>query len=899
MARSLTSEDASGMSNLDVLTSLRSDADVGLSSDEARRRLDVFGHNELQVEEDDPLWKKYLEQFKEPLIGMLLVSAAISLLMGQYDDAISITVAIIIVVTVAFVQEYRSEKSLHELNKLVPHRCHVLRDGKVNDTMAVTLVPGDIVVFTVGDRVPGDVRLLESIELELDESSLTGETHTRSKHTAAITDGGNRQLADRKNMAFMGTLVRNGRGKGVVTATGHKTEFGLVFHIMKDVEEQRTPLQKNMDELGKKLSLFSFCIIGVIMIIGLIQRKDMMQMFTISVSLAVAAIPEGLPIVVTVTLALGVMRMAKRNAIVKRLPAVEALGSANVICSDKTGTLTENKMTVTDLYVPYLRQVAKVTGTGYSTTNGRVLVDGVAVDTTQPLFSRLLMVANLCNNAQLRGEEVLGSPTEGALLVAAAKLGFSDLRDKFERTAEMPFSSDTKYMAVRCNNRQGREWYFVKGASQVVLDMASTYFVPDKDPARLDGTHLKDIHERAAEMASRGLRVLAFAQGERLDNMTFVGLAGVMDPPRPGVKESIEALQRSCVKVAMITGDMKETAESIASSLGFFTDQDLSLSGGEIQTMTPTELANIINRVTVFYRTSPHHKMAIVKALQSDGHIVAMTGDGVNDAPALKLADIGVAMGQTGTDVAKEAADMILVDDNFVTIMAAIEEGKGIAYNIRNFLRFQLSTSVAALALITISTLMGTPSPLNAMQILWINILMDGPPAQSLGVEPVSRDIMSKPPRRAKDPIITTRLIINVIVAASIIVSGTLMVFWRERWDNVVTSRDTTMTFTTFVFFDMFNALSCRSQDKSIFEIGLFTNTMFLWAVGGSLLGQLCVIYFPPLQRVFQTEALSFMDLVFIIILTSSIFIVDEIRKFMNGKQAYPIRIRKISGLPV
>lgn len=850
----------------------------------------MYGLNELEVKEDDPLWKKYLEQFKEPLILLLLGSAVISVLVGQYDDAISITIAIIIVVTVAFVQEYRSEQSLQALNKLVPHRCHCTRDGDLQDCLASDLVPGDIVSFGIGDRIPADVRIIEAIDLKIEEASLTGEPKASKKHTDAITDGTNSQLAERRNMAFMGTLVRSGHGKGIVTGTGENTEFGVIFHMMKEVEDSRTPLQQDMDELGKKLSMFSFGIIGVILLIGVLQGRNLVKMFAISVSLAVAAIPEGLPIVVTVTLALGVMRMAKRNAIVKKLPAVEALGSATVICSDKTGTLTENKMTVRALYAHHLGLVAQVAGIGY-TVDGAITINNAVLNAkSYPAITRLLEIGNICNNAHIRDDQVLGQPTEGSLLIAASKLGLPDLREHVKRIQEIPFSSETKWMGVQVilnpSGASQTEIYMIKGSLSAVLERSSTYYGNDGKNYTLTKDDEASITRVATQMAEQGLRVLAFAEGAQVTGMSFVGLAGVVDMPRAGVHESIEELMRAKVTVAMITGDMQQTAEAIGRQLGLFDPKThRALSGTEIDDMSQHELENVISSVRIFYRTSPKHKMKIVKAYQNRGEVVAMTGDGVNDAPALKLAQIGVAMGKSGTDVAKEAADMILVDDNFSTIMSAIEEGKAIAYNIRNFLRFQLSTSVAALALITISTIVGFENPLNAMQILWINILMDGPPAQSLGVEPVDRDVMKNPPRSRNDPIITRALIQNVIVSASIIVLGTLFVFWREAsTDYIITARDTTMTFTTFVCFDMFNALSCRSQEKSILEIGFATNTMFLWAVGGSLFGQLCVIYFPPLQAVFQTEALSLGDLVFIVCLTSSVFIVDEIRKFRRNR---------------
>nr|XP_060496882.1 calcium-transporting ATPase type 2C member 1 [Panthera onca] len=727
----LTSKKASELPVSEVASILQADLQNGLNKCEVSHRRAFHGWNEFDISEDEPLWKKYISQFKNPLIMLLLASAVISVLMHQFDDAVSITVAILIVVTVAFVQEYRSEKSLEELSKLMPPECHCVREGKLEHTLARDLVPGDTVYLSVGDRVPADLRLFEAVDLSIDESSLTGETTPCSKVTAPQPAATNGDLASRSNIAFMGTLVRCGKAKGIVIGTGENSEFGEVFKMMQAEEAPKTPLQKSMDLLGKQLSFYSFGIIGIIMLVGWLLGKDILEMFTISVSLAVAAIPEGLPIVVTVTLALGVMRMVKKRAIVKKLPIVETLGCCNVICSDKTGTLTKNEMTVTHIFTSDGLH-AEVTGVGYNPF-GEVIVDGDVVHGFyNPAVSRIVEAGCVCNDAVIRNNTLMGKPTEGFTL---------------------------------------------------------------------------------------------------------------------------------------------------ASRLGLYSKTSQSVSGEEIDAMDVQQLSQIVPKVAVFYRASPRHKMKIIKSLQKNGSVVAMTGDGVNDAVALKAADIGVAMGQTGTDVCKEAADMILVDDDFQTIMSAIEEGKGIYNNIKNFVRFQLSTSIAALTLISLATLMNFPNPLNAMQILWINIIMDGPPAQSLGVEPVDKDVIRKPPRNWKDSILTKNLILKILVSSIIIVCGTLFVFWRELRDNVITPRDTTMTFTCFVFFDMFNALSSRSQTKSVFEIGLCSNKMFCYAVLGSIMGQLLVIYFPPLQKVFQTESLSILDLLFLLGLTSSVCIVAEIIK--------------------
>ncbi|XP_011311174.1 calcium-transporting ATPase type 2C member 1 isoform X3 [Fopius arisanus] len=874
----LSTGEAASLGAEEVAARLHVDTRNGLWWQEAEQRRQLVGYNELTVKEEDPTWKKYIEQFKNPLILLLLGSAFVSVCMKQFDDAVSITVAIIIVVTVAFVQEYRSEKSLEELNKLVPPTCHCLREGRVETFLARNLVPGDVVLLNIGDRVPADIRIYEAIDLAIDESSFTGETEPSRKSTSPLLKSNGH--TSKKNIAFMGTLVRCGNGKGIVINTGEKSEFGEVFTMMMAEEAPKTPLQRSMDILGAQLSSYSFCIIAFIMMLGWIQKKAFLEMLTISVSLAVAAIPEGLPIVVTVTLALGVMRMAKRKAIVKKLPTVETLGCVNVICSDKTGTITKNEMTATIIVTPE-GYVADVSGTGYN-DRGKVKIRKCDNSETAKLaITNVLEVGCICNNAVIQNDTLLGQPTEGAIVAAAMKFGMYGTAEKYLRLQEYPFSSDQKMMAVKCISKYSedkQEIYFVKGALEKILPQCTKYSIN----GQLYPLNQKKDHEllaEAYEIGQQGLRVIGLARGTSLQDLVYVGLIGICDPPREGVREAITILTNSGVKVKMVTGDAKETAGAIASVIGLDTLHMKLMSGDEIEAISESELEQVIDNVSVFYRVTPRHKLAIVKALQRNGNIVGMTGDGVNDGVALKKADIGIAMGKNGTDVCKEAADMILVDDDFQTIIAAIEEGKGIFYNIRNFVRFQLSTSIAALALIALATLMSIPNPLNAMQILWINIIMDGPPAQSLGVEPVDKDVLKQKPRDTKEPMITKSLIINVLLSAVIIILGTLWVFNREMSSMGITARDTTMTFTCFVFFDMFNALSCRSQTKSIFTIGFLSNKMFLVAVTLSVIGQMLVIYFPPLQSVFQTEALTAKDIIFLVGLTSSVFIISEIKK--------------------
>nr|XP_031536785.1 calcium-transporting ATPase type 2C member 2 [Vicugna pacos] len=819
-------------------------------------------------------------QFKNPLILLLLASALVSVLTKEYEDAVSIALAVLIVVTVAFIQEYRSEKSLEELTKLVPPECNCIREGKLQHLLARDLVPGDIVSLSIGDRIPADIRLTEVTDLLVDESSFTGEAEPSSKTDTPLTGEGD--LTTLSNIVFMGTLVQCGKGKGVVIGTGERSQFGEVFKMMQAEETPKTPLQKSMDRLGKQLTLFSFGIIGLIMFTGWLQGKQLLSMFTIGVSLAVAAIPEGLPIVVTVTLVLGVLRMARKRVIVKKLPIVETLGCCNVICSDKTGTLTANEMTVTQL-VTSDGLHAEVSGVGYNGKGTVCLLPSKEVikEFSNVSVGKLVEAGCVANNAVIRKNAVMGQPTEGALIALAMKMDLSDIKDSYVRKKEIPFSSEQKWMVVQCSpkSEEQEDIYFMKGAFEEVIRYCTTYN-NGGIPLPLTPQQRSFCQQEEKRMGSLGLRVLALASGPEMGRLTFLGLIGIIDPPRAGVKEAVQVLSASGMSVKMITGDALETALAIGRSIGLCNGKLNAMSGEEVESAEQGELAERVRKVSVFFRTSPKHKLKIIKALQESGAIVAMTGDGVNDAVALKSADIGISMGQMGTDVSKEAANMILVDDDFSAIMNAVEEGKGIFHNIKNFIRFQLSTSISALSLITLSTVCNLPSPLNAMQILWINIIMDGPPAQSLGVEPVDRDTLRQPPRNIKDTILSRALVLRILLSATTIISGTLFIFWKEiPEDKASTPRTTTMTFTVLCSFDLFNALTCRSQTKLIFEIGFLGNRTFLYSVLGSILGQMAVIYVPPLQKVFQTENLGVLDLLLLTGLASSVFILSELLK--------------------
>ncbi|XP_042677478.1 calcium-transporting ATPase type 2C member 2 isoform X2 [Centrocercus urophasianus] len=726
----LLPKDACKCHKEDLAKALNVDLQTGLSEFSVLQRRLKHGWNEFSVDATEPIWKKYLDQFKNPLILLLLASALVSVITKEYEDAASITMAVLIVVTVAFIQEYRSEKSLEELNKLVPPECNCLREGKLQHLLARELVPGDIIYLSVGDRVPADLRLIEVTDLLVDESSFTGEAEPCNKTDGVLLEAGD--ITTLSNVVFMGTLVRYGKGKGVVIGTGENSQFGEVFKMMQAEETPKTPLQKSMDRLGKQLTLFSFGIIGLIMLIGWLQGKHLLSMFTIGVSLAVAAIPEGLPIVVTVTLVLGVLRMAKKRVIVKKLPIVETLGCCNVICSDKTGTLTANEMTVTRLVTSDGFQ-AEVSGVGYNGEGNVFLLPSKEIlkEFSNVSVGKLVEAGCVVNNAIIRKNSVIGQPTEGALLALAMKMELADIKDIYARKKEIPFSSEQKWMAVKCTlkNQDQEDIYFMKGAFEEVIRHCTMYNSSGIS-LMLTPQQKASYQQEEKRMGSSGLRVLALASGSELGKLTFLGLVGIIDPPRAGVKEAVQVLVESGVSVKMITGDALETAVAIGQNIGLCNGKLKAMSGEELDQVAESELSSTVKNISIFFRTSPKHKLKIIKALQRAGAVVSMTGDGVNDAVALKSADIGIAMGQAGTDVSKEAANMILVDDDFSTVMNAIEEGKGIFYNIKNFVRFQLSTSISALSLITLSTVLNLPNPLNAMQILWINIIMDGPPAQ-------------------------------------------------------------------------------------------------------------------------------------------------------------------------
>mmetsp|Transcript_6989 Transcript_6989/g.10245 ORF Transcript_6989/g.10245 Transcript_6989/m.10245 type:complete len:945 (-) Transcript_6989:2690-5524(-) len=937
----LEAHEAKLLSVTETIDHFQTDESFGITSEEFSNRLKRFGENSPQEEENESLLMKYLDQFKDSMILLLLGSAAVSCLVGAFSDAVSILLAVIIVSTVAFIQEYRSDQAIEKLKSLVSHRCQVVRNGQKLTIKATEVVPGDLVLLNSGERVPADIRLIESNAIRIDESIFTGEPKPAKKTVHRIDKAGNdadesenvnverearntrlqraqkfaakkleeandtntndkkdlfqsaHNIIDCRNIAFQGTLVTTGNGKGIVCATGENTELGKIHAILSNINEKQTPLQDAMDELAKQITILSFIIIGIIFVIGVLTGKNWLDMFTMGISLAVAAIPEGLPIVVTVTLAMGVMRMANRNVIIRKLPSVESLGAVNVVCVDKTGTLTEKAMTVSRVFTPVdSNNYISVTGVGYRPKGSfyRCSLSNMQpstskndmVDVHQPgeeAIHKTIEIGSVCNNTTLRADfQIIGQPTEGSLITLAAKAGVSF--NNFERLSEVPFDSAIKVMSVEVKNtnRPGPPMHYYKGAAEVILDMCQQYYVDEMNTKPIDDSMRNHINMVITKFANESLRVLAMAYGPDKQNLIFTGLVGIYDPPRQGVKESIASLHAAGVNVIMITGDSKITACAIGRELGIIKagEEHLAITGDQLNDEA------LVAKSHIFYRSTPLHKMKIVETLQHRGLLVAMTGDGVNDAPALKLSNIGISMGESGTDVAKEASHMVLMDDQFSTILNAIEEGKSIYNNIKNFLRYQLTTSISCMGIIIYCTILSFPLPLNPMQILWVNIIMDGPPAQSLGVEPVDPEVMDQPPRDRSKNIISPRMIFSIVINAIVMMIGTLYVYTKEKnMDGIVTPRDTSMVFTTFVFFQIFNALNCRSEVKSAFQSGLFSNKALLWSIGGCLFGQLAMIYLPFMRFIFDTEPLSVADWMLILPLTSTVWIIEEGIKFV------------------
>ncbi len=864
----------------------------GLSSIEAAGLIAKFGQNKLREKKGKNPLDLFLEQFSSVLILILILAALVSFFLGEVIDSISIISIVFLNAVLGFVQEYRAEKSLDALRKIISPTAKVVRDGRETVIAAADMVPGDMVLIEAGDKVPADGVIVESFSLHADESSLTGESLPVEKN-ADVDKDENFPVSERVNRVFMGTAITYGRAKFVVEKTGMDTEIGKIAEVIQEQKLPKTPLQEKLDFFGRQMAKVIFIIIAVIFVLGVNEGVDAFNMFLASVSLAVAAIPEGLPAVVTTSLALGVYRMSKKNAIVRKLPAVETLGATTVIVTDKTGTLTENQMTVKKIYTP--SKFYEVSGSGYN-VDGAFLADGKEVDVDEDL-KLLLKAGIICNNSSFSIEngtpKTVGDPTEVSMLVAGAKAGLykESLNEIYNRKYEIVFDSDRKRMSV-VNSTKKDSIVCTKGAVDVVLKLCSNELVQGKEMKLSEGRK-SEILKINESMASEALRIIAVAyknyneknyDEEKIESsLVFLGLVGMIDPPRKEVKESIEICKKAGIKTVMITGDHKITAVAIAKELNF--PEGRVITGSELDGLSDEEFDKMVENTYVYARMSPQHKTRIVKALQNMGEVVAMTGDGVNDAPALRLADIGVSMGITGTDVSKEASTMVLTDDNFATIVEAVREGRGIYDNIRKFVFYLLSCNIGEVltvffAILLGSTIMkGLPLPLVAVQILWMNLLTDGLPALALGMQPAEKDIMDRKPRARKEEIINKKIIYDIIFVGVLIAIGTLYVFLKYLPDVV---RAQSVAFTTIVFFQLFQAVNSQSN-KSVLKIA-DANKYLAFSIAISFVLQLAVLYIPFLNSIFGTVPLTIDELIQAIAISFLILPAVELRKIIFNK---------------
>ena len=850
--------------SVDAVLSTLSSARRGLAKVEVQQRLERDGPNELQAAARVSPWRILLEQFKNVLILILLVATLVSAFLGHGVETIAIAVIVVFAVVLGFIQEYRAERAIEALREMAAPTVIVIRDGREMEIAARDLVQGDIILLQAGDKVAADARLLESVNLQTDEAALTGESLPVHKKIKALPEEA-LSLGDRSNMVFGGTIVTYGRGRGIVVATGMNTEVGQIAEMLQTVETGRTPLQRNLDRVGRVLAQAALGIVAVVVAVGFFRDEPLLEMFIFGIALAVAAVPEALPAVVTISLAIGVQRMVKRNALVRRLPAVETLGSTSVICSDKTGTLTRDEMTVRRLRT-HDRTVV-VSGSGYE-PQGELFVNGSAVEPSE-LEMELLTAGALVCDAHLveeedGGWELKGDPTEGAIIVAAAKVSLhkADLDDRFPRVDEIPFTSESKRMTTLHTLGDGRVAY-AKGAPEVVLESCSRQLTSQGE-VTLEEVDRKVILDAVREMAGEALRVLAVAKkpnatiedAER--DMTFLGLVGMIDPPRPEAQSAVAQCNRAGIRVIMITGDHPLTAQAIAREIGLV-HTGRAATGAELEDLSDEELAQEVESIEVYARVSPAHKLRVVTALQHRGHTVAMTGDGVNDAPALKKADIGVAMGITGTDVSKEASAMTLLDDNFASIVAAVEEGRGIFENVKKYLMYLLSANIGEIGLVAGATLVGLPLPLTAVQILYVNLATDGLPALALAVDPPEDDLMEQAPRNTNSGVFTRSVVTLMLVGGgwSTVANLTLFTWALESGRSVTLAMS--MTFVSLVLLEFVKAYNFRSDRHSIFRrpfANKWLNLAILWEV--VLL--VFILSFEPLHEAFGTSPLSRSD---------------------------------------
>ncbi len=872
----------------------------GLKPEAAVQRLQEFGENKIAETKAKNSWRIFLEQFNSFIIYVLFAACLVSAWLGEWADALAILAIVIINGILGFIQEYKAERSLKALKNLSAPTAKVMRAGQIIIIEANKVVPGDILALDSGDRIAADARIIESVNLKIDESILTGESHPVEKDKQAKLKA-DTPLAERRNMVYSGSNVVYGRGQAVVVATGMKTEFGNIARLLQTVEKETTPLMQRLEKVGRLLVYLCLGICVLVFVLGVWRGGAYSEMLLTAVSLAVAAIPEGLPAIVTVVLALGVQRMAKRNALVRKLPAVETLGCTSVICSDKTGTLTQNKMMVRKIYAG--GNFVELTGSGYE-PHGDFLKQGKPINANRHLdVIQSLRIAVLCNNAQLNQDDVSkiwqvsGDPTEGALLAAAAKAGIwrKDLEQYYEYLDEIPFDSAKKRMSVLFRRKE-TGFVFTKGSPENILERCDRiYALGEINPLTVE--EKEKIRIANSNLATQALRVLAVAykevpaeqllsRSEKLEEkLVFVGLLAMIDPPRLEVKDAVNKCRQAGIKVVMITGDQKDTAIAIAKELGLLDEQGPALDGTELDALDEQQLAASVDKVQVYARVSSEHKLKIIQALKAKGYVIAMTGDGVNDAPAVKEADIGMAMGITGTDVTKEAADMILLDDNFSTIVSAVEEGRGIYANIKRFVYYLLSCNFSEIAAMLGAGILGLPVPLLPIQILWINLVTDSLPALALGVEPKEKDIMSRPPRQASERLLTRRDMKSLFIDGSIISLITLASFIIGlNWFQAGLGQARVMAFCTLGLAQLVQVFNCRSWHVSLFRLNFFSNMYLLYAVFFSAVMLLIALYVPVLQRVFKTVALGLWPLLIVLALSLIPLFLTEVTKIKRRR---------------
>jgi Ca2+-transporting ATPase len=880
---------------------LETDLAAGLSETEVRSRLARFGPNSLREEKGRGRWRIFLDQFANFIIWVLVGAAIVSGFLQEWVDALAIIAIIVLNSILGFIQENRAEKSLLALRRMAAPFSRVVRDGLRASVPAADLVPGDLVELEAGDHVPADGRVVwRTPNFAVQEASLTGESTPVLKTTLELEER-DVPLAERANIVYMGTSVVAGKARALAAETGMRTELGRIAGMIQSIPSETTPLQKRLDQFGKWIVYLCFALVAIVFAMGLLRGGKVLDMFLTAVSLAVAAIPEGLPAVVTIALALGVQRMIRRNVLIRRLPSVETLGCATVICSDKTGTLTKNEMTVRSVFT--MTGMYDVTGTGYG-PKGEFLRNGAAVDPNKNAdLGACLRAGVLCNGAELvengGSAKILGDPTEGAILTVAAKAGLRKdrLAADFPFVEEIPFDSERKLMTiVRRRPADNLHIAYVKGAPDVLLELCPRVLDGGAERPGTDGD-LARIQETIDRLSEQALRVLAVAvrtferepdeyHASHIEtDLTFVGLIAMIDPPREEVKEAIAKCRHSGIKTVMITGDHKNTAVAIARELGFFGADSLALTGQELDALTDADFERDIDRMRVYARVSPEHKLRAVRAWRKRGDVVAMTGDGVNDAPAVKEADIGVAMGITGTDVTKEVSDMIITDDNFASIVAAVEEGRGIYDNIKKFIHYLLSCNSGEILVMFTASLFGLPLPLLPVQILWVNLVTDGLPALALGMDPVEKDVMDRPPRPTDEAVITRARMGLILSQGFLIASCALAAFcFVLLVENEGIVRARTAALFTMTCSQLFHALNCRSQSRSLFQLGLFTNGKLLLAGAASLVLQVVITYWPVTQRIFRVEALSLLDMAVMIGLSSLPLWVMELAKLVNRR---------------